>query len=51
MLFGISSALEVCHRATEHIIEGIEGVRVYVDDIVLWGSTIELHNKRLIEIL
>ncbi len=29
----------------------IEGVRVYVDDIVLWGSTIEQHNKRLMEVL
>lgn len=51
MPFGISSAPEVFHRAKEHIIEGIEGVRVYVDDIVLWGSTIEQHNKRLMDVL
>lgn len=51
MPFGISSAPEVFHRAMEHIIEGIEGVRVYVDDIVLWGSTIEQHNKRLMDVL
>ncbi|RXN33947.1 retrotransposon-like family member retr-1 [Labeo rohita] len=51
MPFGISSAPEVFHRAMEHIIEGIDGVRVYVDDIVLWGSTIEQHNKRLMEVL
>ncbi|KAL0200941.1 hypothetical protein M9458_004128, partial [Cirrhinus mrigala] len=37
--------------AMEHIIEGIDGVRVYVDDIVLWESTIEQHNKRLMEVL
>lgn len=49
--FGISSALEVFHRAMEHIIEGIEGVRVYVDDIVLWGSTLEQHNARLTQVL
>lgn len=35
----------------EHITEGIEGVRVYVDDIVLWGSTLEQHNDRLIKVL
>lgn len=35
----------------EHIIEGIEGVRVYVDDIVLRGSTLEQHNERLIKVL
>lgn len=51
MPFGISSAPEVFHKTMEHIIEGIEGVRVYVDDIVLWGSTIEQHNKRLMNVL
>lgn len=35
----------------EHIIEGIEGVRVYVDDIILWGCTLEQHNGRLIKVL
>ncbi len=43
MPFGISSAPEVFHRAMEHIIEGIE--------CVLWGSTIEQHNKRLMDVL
>ncbi len=51
MPFVISSAPEVFHRAMEPIIEGIEGVCVYVDDIVLWGSTIEQHNKRLMDVL
>lgn len=51
MPFGISSAPEVFHRAMEHIIEGIEGAHVYVDDIVLWGFTIEQHNKRLMDVL
>ncbi|KAF7643186.1 hypothetical protein LDENG_00243940 [Lucifuga dentata] len=51
MPFGISSAPEVFHRTMEHIIEGIKGVHVYVDDIVLWGSTLEQHNERLIKVL
>ncbi|KAI3359277.1 hypothetical protein L3Q82_002792 [Scortum barcoo] len=51
MPFGITSAPEVFHRTMEHIIEGIEGVRVYIDDIVLWGSTLEQHNERLIKVL
>lgn len=50
MLFGISSTPEVFHRAVEHIIEGIEGVRAYVVDIVLRGSMIERHKKRLMEV-
>ena len=32
----------------EHMIEGVEGVRVYADDIVLWGATLDQHNERLI---
>ncbi|KAI3355026.1 hypothetical protein L3Q82_017850 [Scortum barcoo] len=51
MPFGITSAPEVFHRTMEHILEGIEGVRVYIDDIVLWGSTLEQHNERLIKVL
>lgn len=38
MPFGISSAPEVFHRTMEHIMEGIDGVRVYVDEIMIWGS-------------
>lgn len=49
--FGISSAPEVFHRTMEQIIEGIDGVRVYVDDIVLWGSTEDQHNERLKKVL
>ncbi len=33
--FGIISASEIFHRAMEHVIEGLEGVRAYVDDIVV----------------
>ena len=51
MPFGICSAPEVFHRTMEQIIEGIEGVRVYVDDLILWGSTLEQHNERLIKVL
>ncbi|KAL7834624.1 hypothetical protein SRHO_G00288710 [Serrasalmus rhombeus] len=51
MPFGISSAPEIFHRAMESIVEGIDGVRVYVNDIVLWGSTLAQHNKRLTKVL
>lgn len=44
--FGIFSAPEVYNRAMEHIIEGI---RVYVDDVILWCSSLEQHNGRLIK--
>ncbi|XP_019220499.2 uncharacterized protein LOC109204242 [Oreochromis niloticus] len=48
--FGIISASEIFHRAMEHIIEGLEGVRVYVDDIIIWGSTMQEHKERLIRV-
>uniref|UniRef100_A0AAX7UDZ7 ribonuclease H n=1 Tax=Astatotilapia calliptera TaxID=8154 RepID=A0AAX7UDZ7_ASTCA len=51
MPFGISSAPEIFHRTMEHMIEGIEGVRVYMDDIILWGSTLQQHNERLVKVL
>ena len=27
--------------------EGLEGVRVYMDDIVVWGKTVEEHDRIL----
>lgn len=51
MPFGISSAPKVFHRTMEPITEGINRVRVYVDDFVLWGSTLEQHDERLMEVL
>ncbi len=45
--FGIKSAPEIFHRAMEQIIEGLDGVPVYIDDIIIWGSTAQEHNERL----
>ena len=42
--FGIKSAPEIFHRAMESIIEGLEGTRVYIDDLIVWGSTLAQHN-------
>lgn len=49
--FGIKSAPEIFHKAMEQIIEGLEGVRVYIDDIIIWGSTAEEHNERLCRVM
>ncbi|XP_053714551.1 uncharacterized protein K02A2.6-like [Synchiropus splendidus] len=43
--FGIIFASEIFHKAMD--IDGLNGVCVYVDDII-WGSTIQEHNERLI---
>lgn len=49
--FGIKSAPEIFHRAMEQIIEGLEGVRVYIDDIIVWGSSLQEHNQRLYKVM
>ena len=51
MPFGIISASEIYHRAMDNILEGLEGVRCYVDDVVIWGSTLLEHNERLTKVL
>lgn len=33
----------------ETLTEGLEGVQVYIDDLVVWGSTFEPHNQRLLK--
>lgn len=33
------------------MLEGLEGVRCYVDDVVIWGSTLQEHNQRLTNVL
>ena len=45
--FGINSAPEVFHRTVRQLFEGIEGVETYIDDLLVWGETKELHDCRL----
>lgn len=49
--FGIKSAPEIFHKAMEQIIEGLEGARVYIDDIIIWGSTAQKHSERLCRVM
>nr|XP_039259727.1 uncharacterized protein K02A2.6-like [Styela clava] len=44
---GISSTSEVFQRIMTQIFENIEGVEVIIDDILVWGSTLEEHDQRL----
>lgn len=45
--FGIASAPEVFQRTLSQIFEGLPGVSVYIDDILIWGRTKSEHDKRL----
>ena len=44
---GICSAPEVFHKTVYQCLEDLDGVCVYMDDIIVWGSTIEQHDERL----
>ena len=49
--FGISSAPGIFQRVIESILQGIEGVVVYLDDILITGCSKEAHLQTLDEVL
>ena len=48
---GISSAPEVFQRCIARHLEGLEGVVNVIDDILVWGESIEQHDRRLRQLL
>ena len=44
---GICSAPEVFHKTVYQCLEDLDGVCVYMDDVIEWGSTIDQHDERL----
>ena len=49
--FGIKSAPEVYHRTLHGIFEDLPGVDTSMDDIIIWGETTEIHDRRLRAVL
>ena len=45
--YGLCSAPEFFHKTMEQMFEDIEGVRVYMDDILIWAMSEEEHEGRL----
>lgn len=45
--FGIASASEVFQKALNEVFDGLAGVRVYVEDVLIWGGTRAEHDERL----
>ena len=51
LLFGICSAQDVFQDTMSEIFNGIEGVEVIVDDLLIWGENKEQHDERLKQVL
>jgi hypothetical protein len=53
MPFGLKNAPATFQRLMNSVLIGMQGLRclVYLDDIVIYGSSLEDHNKRLTEVL
>lgn len=51
MPYGICSASEVFMKKIKELFDRIEGMDVFIDDIIIWGRTLEEHNARLERVL
>ncbi|XP_058840747.1 uncharacterized protein K02A2.6-like [Topomyia yanbarensis] len=51
LMYGIASAPAIWQRQIETILQGIEGVSVFLDDIKITGSDQDTHLRRLEEVL
>ncbi|XP_055585263.1 uncharacterized protein K02A2.6-like [Uranotaenia lowii] len=51
LFFGINCAPEIFQRVMTQMLAGIDGVIVYIDDIVVTGRTSQEHNTRLKQVL
>eukprot|EP00118_Oscarella_pearsei_P011483 m.77541 g.77541 ORF g.77541 m.77541 type:complete len:265 (+) comp36043_c0_seq1:1651-2445(+) len=49
--FGLSSGPEVFHRAMNQTLQGLDGVSVFIDDVIIWAATKEEHDRRLRQVL
>ncbi|XP_064400577.1 uncharacterized protein K02A2.6-like [Halichondria panicea] len=49
--FGVSSAPSIFQRVMENLLQGIPGVCIYIDDILITGHTEEEHLEHLTEVL
>ena len=49
--FGVSSAPEVFHKYMTQALEGLDGVEVFIDDVLIHGETMQEHNVRLKAVL
>lgn len=46
-MFGISCAPELFQKVMESVVAGLDGVVLYLDDIMVWGRNAEEHEGTL----
>lgn len=51
LMFGMSCAAEIFQREIERILKGLKGIKVFIDDILVFGATQEEHNLRVKAVL
>ena len=49
--FGITSAPEIFQRKMTETLNGLEGVAIFMDDVLVYGDTPEQHDQRLSKVL
>ncbi|CAI6364864.1 unnamed protein product [Macrosiphum euphorbiae] len=49
--YGLNCAPEIFHRIITELFSDIVGVIVYIDDLIITGTTLEEHNQRLKKVL
>lgn len=47
MPFGLALAPELYQKAISQVFDGFPGLRVYVDDVMVWGANDSEHKERL----
>ncbi|XP_058817493.1 uncharacterized protein K02A2.6-like [Topomyia yanbarensis] len=47
LTFGVSCAPELFQKVMESLVAGLQGVIVYLDDILVYGTTVDEHDVRL----
>lgn len=51
LIFGVNCAPELFQKTLDNLLSGIENVVIFIDDILVWGETEEIHDKKLNAVL
>ncbi|XP_058449428.1 uncharacterized protein K02A2.6-like [Malaya genurostris] len=47
LMFGMNCASEIFQREMERILKGLKGVRNFIDDVLIYGRTVQEHDRHL----